>query len=113
MGNGWPFRRSNHDHDASSSLGGKKKERQRHCMSIDVAWQLFEENKMAPWGDVILPSGSPLNSRHVLVHPMPCQGHEHRDEVRRRLFILPPDLRNDPTIRPPLRQLAHVWILGV
>ena len=96
MGKGWPFKKAKHDGEASSSRGGKKPRRKRY-VRVEFARRLWEENRPIPWPDVNLPGGGwYLNSTRVPVLPVPEEGRERREEVRRRRTVLPPDLRDDP-----------------
>ena len=66
-------------------------------MRVEFARRLWEENRPVPWPDVNLPGGGwYLNSRRVPVPPVPEQGREQREEVRRNRTVLLPDLRDDP-----------------
>jgi hypothetical protein len=94
IGKGWTFRKTNHDHEAISSRGGKKKERECCYVPVDHAQRFFEESCLVPWPDVNLPAGWLLNSRRVLVPPVPREGCEWHDETR-NCFILPPNPWDD------------------
>jgi hypothetical protein len=47
--------------------------------------------------DVHLPGGWHLNTRRVMVPPVPQRGRERCNEICRRRAILPQDMREDPT----------------
>jgi hypothetical protein len=96
MGKGCPYRKTKNDHEASGSRSGKKPLVERYA-HIEFARSGWEENRTVPWPDASLPVGSwYLNSRRVPVSPVPREGRERHDEVRRHRAILPPDLREDP-----------------
>jgi hypothetical protein len=83
------------NHEASGSLSGNKP-RLGWYARIEFARCLWEENRPMPWPDARLPGeGWYLNSRRVPVLPVAREGHERRDELRRRQAILPAGLRVD------------------
>jgi hypothetical protein len=54
MGKGWPFRKTKHDREASSSRANKKNEWDRHYVPVDHARGLFDEDRAVLWPDVNL-----------------------------------------------------------
>jgi hypothetical protein len=95
MGKSWPFSKTKNDHEASGSRSGKKP-RVGQYIHVEFAHRLWEENRAVPWPDASLPGGGwYLNSKHVPVPPVPREGRERRDDVRRRRAILLVDLRED------------------
>jgi hypothetical protein len=63
---------------------------------VKLACELFEDRESVPWPDVNLPARWHLNSRRVLVPPIPRGRPERRREIRRRHALLPMHLRRDP-----------------
>jgi hypothetical protein len=61
-----------------------------------MARRLYTYNRTVPWLDVNLPRRWYLNSRRVLVPPVPRRGQERVLEIRRCRALLPPALRRDP-----------------
>ncbi|KAK1667945.1 hypothetical protein QYE76_056104 [Lolium multiflorum] len=51
MGKGWPFRKTKHDHKASSSRADKKNEWDRHYVPVDHVRGLFDEDRAVLWLD--------------------------------------------------------------
>jgi hypothetical protein len=85
------------DHEANDSRSGNKPQVGRY-VCISFARRLWEENRPVPWPDASLPGGGwYLNARRVSVPPVPGEGRERRDDVRRRPAILLADLREDLT----------------
>jgi hypothetical protein len=70
--------------------------RDRVYVPVKLARQLFEDRKSVPWSDVNLLARWHLNSRRVLVSPVPCGGPERRREIRWRRALLPMHLQCDP-----------------
>jgi hypothetical protein len=102
-----------------------KKEQKRPYMSVEIAQALNDQNTSMGLRNVHLPDGWYLNVRRVSV--LPRRGWERRDEIwcwrdqiRRRLAILPPDLHEDltfivesewwdrPTYKPCLRRRSSL-----
>jgi hypothetical protein len=97
MGKRWPYRKTKNGHEENDSRFGKKPLVGRYAR-IKFVRHLWEENRPVPWPDTCRPGGGCyLNSNRVPVPPVPREGQESRQEVRRRQAILPPDLWDDPT----------------
>jgi hypothetical protein len=70
--------------------------RDRVYVPVKLARQLYADGEPVPWSDVNLLARWHLNSRRVPVPPVPRDGPEHLQEIRRRCALLPMDLRRDP-----------------
>jgi hypothetical protein len=55
---------------------------------VDGTHRLREEERLVSWPNINLPAGWLLNSRRMSMAPVPRQGREQCDEIRRRRFIL-------------------------
>jgi hypothetical protein len=65
----------------------------REYVRTDFACRLWEEYQPVPWPDASMPGGGwYLNSMRVSVSPVPREGQERCDDVRRYRAILPADL---------------------
>jgi hypothetical protein len=72
-------------------------------VSVRQAHMLYARGEPVLWSDVNLPAQWLLNSRRVPIPPVPREGPERIQEIRRWRALLPMHLRRDPdfTIASP------------